>query len=183
MLRTQSEHVKQALEAARLRVHAIASAHRRLRLGEDLESASADEFLQAVLDDIAATQADRRRIEISGDIAAIEVAARDATTIGILVGELVTNALKHAFPDQRSGVIDVRLFRGEGGTATLVVADNGVGMSEPASGGGDGLGSVIVKQLSSQFGGEPIYQPGPQGGLTVTIAMPRLGKPVTTPEA
>lgn len=183
MLRTRSEHVKQALESARLRVHAIASAHRRLRLGEDLESASADEFLQAVLDDIAATQTDRRRIEISGDIAAIEVAARDATTIGILVGELVTNALKHAFPDQRSGVIEVRLFRDEGGTATLRVADDGVGMSEPGAGGDDGLGSVIVKQLSSQFGGEPIYQPGPQGGLTVTIAMPRLDKPVNAPES
>src|SRR5690606_7440274 len=53
VMRSRSDEVRDALEAARLRVHAIASAHRRLRLGDDLESASASEFLTAVIEDIA----------------------------------------------------------------------------------------------------------------------------------
>ncbi len=69
VLRTQSDEVRTALEAARLRVHAIASAHRRLRLGSDFESASADELLRAVLDDIETTQVDRERVTIVGEIA------------------------------------------------------------------------------------------------------------------
>jgi two-component sensor histidine kinase len=178
-MRTRSEEVRTALEAARLRVHAIASAHRRLRLGDDMETASADEFLSAVLEDIATTQADSGRVSIEGKIDRIEVSARDATTLGILVGEFVTNALKHAFPDGRQGKVVVSLFRAASGVPTLTVEDNGVGLPE----GHDesGLGSVIIRQLSGQFGGEPIYSSVAGQGLTVSVSMPALDKAPAPP--
>ena len=50
-----------------------------------------------------------------------------AVIVGLLVNELVTNALKHAFPDGRSGVVTVRYAREEEGTV-LEIADNGVGL-------------------------------------------------------
>jgi two-component sensor histidine kinase/CHASE3 domain sensor protein len=179
LMRTRSEEVRTALEAARLRVHAIASAHRRLRLGDDMETASADEFLSAVLEDIATTQADSGRVSIEGKIDRIEVSARDATTLGILVGEFVTNALKHAFPDGRQGKVVVSLFRAASGVPTLTVEDNGVGLPE----GHDesGLGSVIIRQLSGQFGGEPIYSSVAGQGLTVSVSMPALDKAPAPP--
>ena len=181
MLRSPSQDVQAALEAARLRVHAIASAHRRLRLGGDLDTAQADDFLQAVLDDIAATQTVGRRVSIRGSIEPIEVAARDATTIGILAAELVTNALKHAFADGRSGTIAVRLFRDGAGVATLEVTDDGVGMADGAAQKDGGLGSTIVRQLSGQFGGQPRYTNTEQGGLSVVIPLPSLGRSLTVP--
>lgn len=174
MMRTRSSEVQSALEAARLRVHAIAAAHRRLRLGSDLESASAEEFLSAVIEDITNTQIEDGRITLSGEFEPIEVRSRDATTLGILVGELVTNALKHAFPDGRPGRISVRLFRNGEGVPTLSVTDDGIGMSldEPES--EHGLGSVIVQQLAGQFDGEPNYGPAAGGGLEVSIVLPGL---------
>lgn len=174
VLRTQSEEVRTALEAARLRVHAIASAHRRLRLGSDFESASADELLRAVLDDIETTQVEGDRIAVVGEIAPITVGARDATTMGILVAELVTNALKHAFPDGRRGTITVRLAPDPAGVPVLSVTDDGIGQAVAAEGGGTGLGAVIVRQLAGQFGGEPVYENRAEGGLRVTVAMPAL---------
>jgi len=177
MMRSPAEEVKKALEAARLRVHAIASAHRRLRLGDDLESASADEFLETVIGDIAATQPDAGRIAIESRIEPITVSARDATTLGILVGELVTNALKYAFPDDRAGTITVRLYRSaEGGTTVLEVGDDGVGLPPGQAGFEKGLGSVIVRQLAGQFGGEPQYRTPEAGGLEVIVPLPDLGK-------
>jgi two-component sensor histidine kinase len=173
MLRTQSDEVRNALEAARLRVHAIASAHRRLRLGDELDTAIAAEFLQAVLDDIATTQSDPRRISIEGDIAPIEVNARDATTLGILVAELVTNALKHAFPKGADGTIRVTFQADAEGVPTIAVSDNGMGMGDHDPTSDKGLGTVIVKQLSSQFGGVPHYESAAPG-LTVFIALPNL---------
>lgn len=175
LMRTRSEEVREALEAARLRVHAVASAHRRLRLGSDLESACAKEFLGAVIEDMMATQNEAARAEIEADIESIEVSARDATTIGILASELVTNSLKHAFPDGRKGTILVRLKR-EGEVPVLTVADDGVGL--PAEQGEGGLGSVIIQQLAGQFGGEPKYAAGPAGGVVVTIALPYLNRPM-----
>lgn len=174
LMRARSEEVRTALEAARLRVHAIASAHRRLRLGDDMESASADEFLSAVLEDIVTTQTDTGRVAIEGKIDRIEVSARDATTLGILVGEFVTNALKHGFPDGRKGRVEVALFRDASGIPTLKVTDNGIGLPE----GHDesGLGSVIIRQLSSQFGGEPAYSSVSGEGVTVSVSLPALDK-------
>lgn len=183
VLRSRSEEVRTALEAARLRVHAIASAHRRLRLGSDLESASADELLKAVLDDIETTQVEKDRIRILGEIAPITMGARDATTMGILVAELVTNALKHAFPDGRPGTIVVRLELGVDGVPMLSVSDDGVGQAEIAETAGSGLGAVIVRQLAGQFGGEPIYKNRPEGGLRVTVAMPLLASGSGDPSA
>lgn len=177
LMRTRSEEVRTALEAARLRVHAVASAHRRLRLGDDLESACAKEFLGAVIDDMMATQNDAARAKIQADIESIEVSARDATTIGILVSELVTNALKHAFPGGRHGTISVRLAR-EGDVPVLCVADDGVGL--PPEQGEGGLGSVIIQQLAGQFGGTPSYSAGERSGVVVTIALPYLNRPMAT---
>jgi two-component sensor histidine kinase/CHASE3 domain sensor protein len=176
MMRSKSESVRTALEAARLRVHAVASAHRRLRLGDDLETASADEFLSAVLEDIAETQTDGGRINLRGELAPIEVSARDATTLGILVGELVTNALKYAFPGERKGDIIVTFGRDEAGVPVLTVRDTGVGMPPEDTAGEPGLGSVIIRQLSEQFGGKPSYRTPTDGGTEITIGLPQLVK-------
>lgn len=174
LMRSTSDEVRTALEAAQSRVHSIASAHRRLRLGDDLETASADELLEAVLDDIAATASDAKNIRLMGAFAPVIVPARDATTLGILVGELVTNAVKHAFPAGRIGTIRVSLVRDAAGVPTLEVLDDGVGLASAHSPGDGGLGSVIVRQLAAQFGGEARYERPVGGGLSVTITMPAL---------
>ena len=177
MLRSQSEEVRQALEAARARVHAIASAHRRLRLGDDLETVSADEFLDAVLQDLATTAPRPQVIALESEVDPIIISARDATTIGILVAELVTNALKHGFPDGRGGNIVVRLRRDVAGIPTLCVLDDGVGVvADDEQPGEGGLGSVIVKQLAQQFGGVPDYRRRPEGGLAVSMPLPGIAR-------
>ena len=174
LMRSQSEEVREALEAARSRVHAIASAHRRLRLGGDLETASADEFLAAVLEDVEATATDIRDVRFTGEFEPIVVSARDATTLGILVGELVNNAVKHAFPGGRGGTIAVTLKRDAAGVPELRVVDDGVGVADDRQPGEGGLGSVIVRQLATQFGGEPRHERRPGGGLSVTVPLPGI---------
>ena len=181
LLRTKSEEVRVALESARSRVHAIASAHRRLRLGHDLETASADEFLEAVLEDIAKTASGSKFVTIKGEFDPIMVGARDATTIGILLAELVTNALKHGFPDGRTGAIAVSLKPDATGVPVLMVVDDGVGPPEGQSLGEGGLGSVIVAQLANQFGGAPRYERRPEGGLSVSVPMPNIGTGSSAP--
>jgi two-component sensor histidine kinase/CHASE3 domain sensor protein len=172
--RSKSAEVKAALEAAQARVQAIASGHRRLRLGADLETTNAAEFLEAVVDDIASTLPTGRTITLHKDIAPLVVPARDATTIGIVLGELVTNAVKHAFPSGRDGNIWVRFAPDAGGEPALVVEDDGSGVSgEPPSEGG-GLGSLSIRQLVGQFGGEPQYARREGGGTAVTLKLPKL---------
>ncbi|MGV8953743.1 MAG: sensor histidine kinase [Cypionkella sp.] len=177
LIRTKSEEVRTALEAARGRVHAVAAAHRRLRLGGDLETTDAREFLTAVLDDLKSTTTEAQAIELVGEVEPLVINARDATTLGIVVGELVTNAYKHAFGDGRTGRILVKLFRDETGSPVLAVVDDGRGVSEDVDLGEGGLGSIIIKQLAQQFGGAPVYERLPQGGLSVSLRLPNLEGP------
>ena len=100
--------------------------------------------------------------------------ARDATTLGILVAELVTNAVKHAFPAGRGGTITVTLKRDEAGVPTLKVLDDGVGLPGEQLPGDGGLGSVIVRQLATQFGGQPHYERRSGGGLSVSVSLPGI---------
>lgn len=176
LARSQSEEVRNALEAAQARVHAIASGHRRLRLGSDLETTNAAEFLDAVVDDLAEAVPAERRIAFHRDFEPLVIPARDATTLGIVVSELVTNAIKHAFADGREGGIWIRLDRGEDGRPRLGVEDDGPGLaSETVSmGSGSGLGGVIIKQLALQFGGTVDYGTRPGGGTAILVHLPKL---------
>ncbi|SFZ83254.1 Two-component sensor histidine kinase, contains HisKA and HATPase domains [Devosia enhydra] len=173
MQRSKSAEVKRALESAQQRVHAIASGHRRLRLGSDMETARLDEFLEAVIEDIKGNQAKAGQVSFERDFDPLTINARDATTLGIMVGELITNALKHAFPGDRKGTIRIGMKREADGVVVLSVADDGVGLSaEPHH--ENGLGSLIVKQLARQFGGEPHLSASTAGGAQVRVTLPEL---------
>lgn len=176
LTRTRSDEVRTALEAAQSRVHAIASAHRRLRLGDDLETTDAAEFLEAVIDDQRKTLPGDRQVSFETDFDPLVISARDATTIGIVLGELLTNAIKHAFPNNRVGRIWARLKRGEDETASLIVEDDGEGLPQDLAQLESGLGSMIIRQLAHQFGGEPLYGEREGGGTRITVALPSLGK-------
>lgn len=174
LTRSRSAEVRQALEAAQARVQAVASSHRRLRLGADLETIRVDEFLDMVLEDLRMTHASGSAVSFSGRFETLVIAARDATTVGIILGELVTNALKHAFPDGRSGTITVAFERNAEGISALIVEDDGKGIEAGASPEEGGLGATIVRQLARQFGGAPEYGERPGGGMRVTVTLPEL---------
>jgi two-component sensor histidine kinase/CHASE3 domain sensor protein len=173
--RSRNEEVKAALEAAQARVQAIASAHRRLRLGHDLETAQADEFLAAVIEDLRSTLPAGNSVEFVTNFEPIVIKARDATTIGIVLGELVTNAIKHAFDGTTKGRIWTSLARNGEGIAVLRVEDDGKGLA-PGAGNDGGLGSMIIRQLATQFGGEPSYAQRNGGGTSVSVSLPGLGQ-------
>lgn len=172
LARSGSDEVRHALEAAQARVQAIASSHRRLRLGDDLETTDAAEFLGDVIADLASTLPADKNITFHPQIEPMVLPARDATTIGIVVSELITNALKHAFQGRQSGLIVVRFARVED-VPVLTVEDDGVGMDEEQT--QSGLGALIIKQLSRQFGGdEPIHEARAGGGTSVSVRLPKL---------
>jgi two-component system, sensor histidine kinase PdtaS len=77
-----------------------------------------------------------------------------AVPCGLIVNELLANALKHAFPNGRRGTIAVRLRRLDGGACELTLRDNGVGMPDAEAGGGGTLGMQLVRALLQQIGGE-----------------------------
>jgi len=152
----KSAEAGRALGAARARVQAIASAHRKLRLGSDFATVKANEVLGAVLEDIAAGLPPGDLIKIIVQVAPLEIHARDAVSLGVLTSELVMNAVKHAFSVGDAGEVSV-VFSNDGASAPfLEVTDDGRGWHESQTAEtSHGLGSRIIDMVARQFGGQP----------------------------
>lgn len=151
----KSPEAARALNAARARVQAIASAHRKLRLGEDFASVKANEVLGAVLDDICAGLPAGELIKVNYEVAPLEINARDAVSLGVLTSELVMNALKHAFSPGESGEISVIFYHDGTNVPYLEVTDDGMGWHEKYAQDSNGLGAKIIDMVARQFGGTP----------------------------
>jgi len=178
--RSRNPQVRTALSSARDRIQTIAAAHRRLRLGADMETASAGEFLNAVVRDVQAglPAASRERIRFRTFFEPWNLAARDVTTLGIILGELLTNAVKHAFPKNKNGVITVAFGKMDEDILQLLVEDSGIGcagFAENTPSEDQGLGQIVISQLSMQFGGKPRFEKVERrGGTRVIIPLPAL---------
>jgi two-component sensor histidine kinase len=150
---------RQMLRQAGERVEAVTLVHRRLYTGADVEFVELDDYLAGLIEEIErATQlADAPeagpRIELSAE--PIRVETDKAVPIGLIVNELVTNALKYAYPGGQTGAVRIKLFSEPtqaGGNLRLLVEDDGVGYPEAdAMPKGSGLGSLIVGSMAQSL--------------------------------
>lgn len=174
--KVEDGEARSALETARGRIQTISTAQRRLRLGADLQSTRADELLEAVVSDLADSTLENGTITIRSTFDPLIVASRDATTLAVVLGELVSNAIKHAFHGRSSGEITASFTLGPDGVPVLAVVDDGIGMGEASEGrpGQGGLGTMIIENLSRQYAGEIKKHRNEAGGTSVFITMPKL---------
>ena len=162
------------------RIEALATLHRRLYQSEDTAWFSVDAFTHDIVTDLVAA-AGRTDIAVGLDLQPIRIAAEQAAPLALIVNELVTNALKHAFAD-RPGRLTVRV-RAEAAHLRLEVDDDGPGMGEAGVGEGsfgegpfgeDSFGQTIMRMLARQLkaslfwsGAEP-----PATGTRAVLRMP-----------
>lgn len=174
--RSKNEEVRSVLGAARDRIQTISTAHRRLRLSDDMETTLLAEFLSSVVHDVelAVPFELRENITIHTSFKDCRLSSRDATTLGIILGELLTNSLKHAFPDHRTGHIYISFGPQENGQMMLVVEDDGIGICCKNSEKKTGIGRLVIEQLCMQFGEKSLFETSDLGGTKVTIPLPKL---------
>ena len=112
---------------------------------------------------------EEHRVTLHLDVEPLWLDVDTAVPLGLVINELITNALKHAFPDGRPGRITVSL-REEEGALMLTVADDGVGLPDPLPSGGDGSGLVLVRTFAEKLKAEQHVRSGP--GTTVQLRLP-----------
>jgi two-component sensor histidine kinase len=111
---------------------------------------------------------DRRRVELAIQIGDVQLDLDRAVPCGLIVNELVSNALKHAFPDDRAGRLCVELEPFGDKQLVLVVGDNGVGLPADLDyHRADSLGLQLVDDLTQQLNGNIMVNR--DGGTTFTI--------------
>lgn len=142
--------IQQALQQVADRIRAIALASKQLALSsESLEVVRVTHHLGELCSQIRQGLS-RPGVRVECQFEDVTVGAEQAIAMSILVNELVTNALKHAFPDGRQGKIRVSLGKSADGL-TLEIADDGVGMKKSARTRGTGLGTRLVDTFTRQL--------------------------------
>lgn len=160
----------EALDEARERLVTMAQIHRRLYDPATLELSVAAS-LTALCDDLVQA-AGVRDVTCSIEAEGVELDTPRLVTLFLLVAEVVTNSLKHAFNAGPSGRIRVSLLPQGGGFAVLVIGDDGPGFpaASPELQGRPSLGFGIMHSLAGQLDGRLDFPQGP--GATVRLVFP-----------
>jgi two-component sensor histidine kinase len=137
------------LRQAADRVEAVALVHRRLYTSSDVSYVDMSDYLAGLAEELARaahTGEDGRRVEVRA--VPVRLETDRAVSLGLVVNELVTNALKYAYPLEGRGIVRVILDHDADGRLRLVVEDDGSGYAPDAAARGSGVGSMIVSAMA-----------------------------------
>lgn len=160
--RVQSDETRGYLHDAHHRIMSVASMQRQLAVTKQGNVELRPYFTELCASIGASMIRDHRKITLNVEIDDSSVEAEVSVSLGLIVTELVINALKHAFPEGRNGKILVR-FAGDAPGWKLIVSDDGDGMSPDNVPPKAGLGTSIVEALIAQLGGKLSISSNPQG--------------------
>lgn len=178
LLRIQStevedENVRAALRDSRERILTIARVHQCLHGSDDPSEVRFGRYLRGLARDLAA--GGREDVAVRVEVEPISLDLDTAVPCGLIVNELVSNGLRHAYPDGNGGDVTVRMTAGPSGALRLEVSDDGVGLPEgldPADAAS--VGMSLIRQLARQVGGRVEFdRTGP--GTDVRLTVPADG--------
>jgi two-component sensor histidine kinase len=160
------------------RIHSMALIHEQLCRSGDHTRIDFRDYVEGLTRNVLASAGEAERpIRVALDVDPVTLDLDIAISCGLILNELLSNALKYAFPEGRDGVISVT-FRCSDGSATLVVADDGIGLPMVPAGQEPppSLGLRLVTALVGQLHGSWLVEG--EGGTRFTLTFHIDGTPV-----
>lgn len=165
----EDPEAKRALSETQVRIQAIAGVHRHLYTSEDVRSVHTGDYLNGLIGELENTlQAEGQTARLRVDVQGFPMPTEKVASLGVIVTELVTNAMKYAYTGSEPGEVRVRMFR-DGAQVQLIVEDDGIGFSGTDKPQGTGLGSRIVKAMAISLGAQVGYGTGPGTQVLVSF--------------
>ena len=143
-------------KVAQSRIRSMAIIHEKLYRSKDFANIDFAQYIRSLTTHLMQTyQIDPKQISLKTDVKDVYLDINQGVPVGLLINELVSNALKHAFPKGKKGEISLKFYADKKGKKTLIVSDNGIGhadkvdISKPET-----LGLQLIKDLTKQIGGK-----------------------------
>ncbi|KQO54715.1 histidine kinase dimerization/phosphoacceptor domain -containing protein [Methylobacterium sp. Leaf85] len=162
---------KASLKSMLARIEALGTVHKRLYQSNDVQRFDVAAFAQELAVDLVRGSG-RQEIELDVDLVSVEVAVEQAPPVALVMNELLTNALKHAFPRDAGGRLLVSV-KPEGEEIRITIADDGIGMPVDV-GGGRTFGKRLIESLVRQLNADIAWHPA-NPGTRIEIRLPRGG--------
>ena len=158
----KSEEARLHLIDACNRVMSIAAVQRQLLASKHLGTIRIDDYLSELCEGLAASLTEKVGLAVVVDGTAT-IESNKAVAIGLVMTELIINALKHAFPRKQRGTISVA-YQTKGLDWSLSVSDDGIGLANPSiNDGRSGYGTRIVDALAKELDARVSVKGGPTG--------------------
>jgi len=172
----EDEQALAILEESQNRISSMALVHEKLYQAANLSNIDFAEYIRDLIYNLLASyNVDFKRIQTDMNIESIQLNLDSAIPCGLLINELVSNSLKHGFPNQRSGTISI--FLGvkdeQAETLCLNVQDDGVGLPEGFNPNqATSLGVSLISSLTQQLRGTLKFQNNPGASFEITFPKP-----------
>ena len=151
------------------RIQAMIAVHEQIYRNDQFGLVDASAYLPAIIGKLV--EAYGRDVKLNFNLEPIEVDREHALPLGLIANEVVSNALKYAFPANQDGILNVTLKKADGGrTGVLTIHDNGIGFDPQKS--PKGTGSKLISGLVSQIQGESRYDFGQGTNFELQFPLP-----------
>lgn len=172
----KSKEARLHLTDACNRVISVAAVQRQLLASKYSSTIRMEHYLSELTEELAASLADKIRLSVVVDGTAT-IESNKAVAIGLVMTELIINALKHAFPRKRRGTISV-VYQTRGSGWSLSVSDDGVGLANPSMNAGrSGYGTRIVDAAAKKLDARVLVKSSSKGTRVSLVHSAGCGKP------
>jgi len=161
LLRLQARNIKdkklhEAFKSCQNRIRSMALIHEKFYQSEDLARIELDRYIHDVAIHLLQTYGiDQDAISLNMEMEVVHLDINKAVSLGLIINELLSNSLRHAFPDKTKGEIQIRLRKIFGTKTELIISDNGVGIPEDIDfSNTPSLGMLLVNDLVKQIDGQ-----------------------------
>ncbi|MFD0963138.1 tetratricopeptide repeat protein [Pseudofulvibacter geojedonensis] len=154
------ENIVSMFTEAQNRVVSMALLHEKMYRSDDLQYIDVQDHITLLVDDLLKTYVVKKDIQLDIKISDVVVGIRTLVPLGLIINEIITNSLKHAFNNRDQGKITVDLKKLENENFEMIIGDDGEGTTEKVK--SEGLGKRLIRTFTKQLKGtiEQLEQPG-----------------------
>jgi two-component sensor histidine kinase len=172
LLNSQSAYINNdaaltAIQDSQHRVHAMSLIHQKLYGSENVSSINMSIYIRELVSYLGDSFDAGKRIRFELNIEELEMDVSQAVPLGLILNEAITNSIKYAFPDDRSGLVSISLSNTTFNHYLLTISDNGIGMPVEFTKTGS-LGMSLMKGLSEDLDGS--FSIETRNGTTVKVS-------------
>jgi two-component sensor histidine kinase len=162
----EDPQMQEAMLASQNRVQSMSILHQKLYQSEHLAFIEMKNYFSDLCLNILDSYNETERIHVNIEMKELELDVDTAVPLGLIVNELLTNALKYAFPNGEKGNVELSLKNLDKENFQLKISDNGVGSPLNAKAKGTGFGTQLVELLTRQIDGK-LIQDGSNGTMVL----------------
>ncbi|PJZ79010.1 sensor histidine kinase [Leptospira neocaledonica] len=166
---TEDPNLKRILKECENRVKSMGFVHAELYRSENFAAVDLENYFTTVSSNLIRAYGGLPRVLLQLDLSSLEVSIEKAIPLGLILNELLTNSLKYAFPGDRSGKIQIRIFREEQ-NIVFSYSDDGIGFKKENHTGSGTIGIQLIEILSRQLKGNSEFTS--ENGVVFRLRIP-----------